>query len=344
MRIHGANPEKVFESFGIPIPTKILDFSTNTNVVPFPLRPKIDWWTIVGEYPDDECISLRTLIGDQEGVEINEVMFFNGSNEAIYQMISQKPNGKAALLQPLYGEYEKALTAYNYEIEHLFSEDEIFGLEHCDFLFICNPNNPTGQVMENEKLATIARYCQKNEIVLVLDEAYHYFLDYVTPISHWIKENEYLIILRSLTKIYGLSGIRLGYCLGHKSRISRLKETHPTWSVNGVAQVLGLAYLKDANYLKDTKSFYAGERCRMVKEIHSLGYNTRPTQVNYFLLSVEDDEDIIRFLLSKGIVVRHTRNFKSLDGNYVRIAVKSSVDNDYLIEALREFKILKKKD
>ncbi len=344
MRMHGANPEKVFESFGIPIPEKILDFSTNTNVVPFLQKPKIDWWSIIGEYPDDECISLRTLIGDQEGVEIEQVMFFNGSNEAIYQMVSQKPNGKAALLQPLYGEYEKALKAYNYEIVDLFSEDKIFQLEHCDFLFICNPNNPTGQVMDNQKMEAIARYCQENKIILVLDEAYHYFLDYIKPTSHWIKENEYLLILRSLTKIYGLSGIRLGYCLGHRRRISSLKATHPTWSVNGVAQVLGMAFLRNQNYLKETKSFYAEERIRMVKEIKSLGYKTQPTEVNYFLLSVKNDEEIIRFLLEKSIVVRHTRNFKSLDGKYIRIAVKSCADNDCLIEALREFNNLVKKD
>jgi len=344
MRMHGANPEKVFEYFGMKVPDIILDFSTNTNVVPYLDKPQIDWWSLVSQYPDDECLLLRKRVADQEKVDLDQVMFFNGSNEAIYQILSLVPNGRGALLQPLYGEYEKAMSAYDYHIQHLYHYDQIFDLRQCDYLFICNPNNPTGQVIEGEVLNFIVKHCQEHKITLVIDEAYHFFLEQKVETAHWIKENDYLIILRSLTKAYGLSGIRLGYCLGNNLRMDSLKKIHPTWSVNGVAQALGIDFLNNTKYLDDTRSFYAVERRRVVEKLQQLGYATCPSQVNYFLMPVKHDEKMIRFLLKKGIVVRHTRNFKSLDGQYIRVAVKSPSDNDAFLDALKEFKLFGNKD
>lgn len=118
----------------------------------------------------------------------------------------------------------------------------------------------------------------------------------------------------------------------------RLRRRQPSWSVSGLAQQAALFFLADATLLRRTKDYYAAEMPRLISAVNVAGFPTLPSCVNYFLAAVDDDEKFIRFLLERGIVVRHTRNFPGLDGRYVRIAARTRPENDILLAAMEDYR------
>jgi threonine-phosphate decarboxylase len=334
-RMHGANPEKIYADLGIKMPERIIDFSTNTNVVPFKSFDPMEIQSLVSSYPDDECLELKSIISQRENCEINRIMVCNGTNEFIYLIASLEQYKRVALLHPLYSEYERALKAYNREILHLYSEEEIGHLTDVNLLYICNPNNPTGKNMSEQKIREIVHLCKKKRIDVVIDEAYSFFLQNENNTGRLIESYNNLYIMKSLTKIYNLSGIRIGYILSSKEKIEALHAVQPTWSVNALAQKLAMMYLKEDHYLMQTKTYYRNEYKWFVAAIHSIGYETMPSDTNFFLMKVKNDKAFILGMLKKGIVVRHTRNFKTLSGKYVRIAIKTREENEIFLEALK---------
>ena len=118
----------------------------------------------------------------------------------------------------------------------------------------------------------------------------------------------------------------------------RLRRRQPSWSVSGLAQQAALFFLADATLPRRTKDYYAAEMPRLISAVNGAGFPTLPSCVNYFLAAVDDDERFIRFMLERGIVVRHTRNFPGLDGRYVRIAARTRPENDILLAAMEDYR------
>ena len=112
--LHGANPEKLYAAMGIPMPECVIDFSTNASVLPWSMPP-LDFQCLVSHYPDSECLELRRLIAGREGLSAENILFTNGSNEALYLLASCLAKKRAAILQPAYPEYARALAAYGVE-------------------------------------------------------------------------------------------------------------------------------------------------------------------------------------------------------------------------------------
>ena len=167
-RLHGANPEKLYEAFGIPAPKKIYDFSSNTNVVEWNGKLDLDFKQLLSAYPDDESLELCSVITEQNNCGTENVLVTNGSNEAIYLLASYLTNGDNCLLQPLYAEYGRALTAYGAKIKNITSLNEISN--SCSSVWICNPCNPTGKFIENERLEHVI--FSHPETLFIVDEAY----------------------------------------------------------------------------------------------------------------------------------------------------------------------------
>jgi threonine-phosphate decarboxylase len=339
-RLHGANPEKLYKELGVEKTEKIIDFSTNTNVLKFEGDLEIDVLSIAASYPDDECDKLKEAIKENEGCNKEEIFVCNGTNEFIYLMASIIKKG-AALLQPLYSEYERALLAYGVKTNDLFSIKEINHLKDIEVLFICNPNNPTGQNLAEDEIRNIVKVCYEKGIYVIIDEAYSFFLAKENNTNMLLREFDNVYIMKSLTKIYNLSGVRIGYVISSDKNIQKLKEIQPTWSVNGIAQELAYKYLINKKFLEDTKIFYANESKKFIDDIKEIGYEIMDSKSNFFLMKVFEDEKFIKYMLSKGIVVRHTRNFKTLSGKYVRIAVKTREQNEYFTEMLKCWRLTK---
>lgn len=319
--IHGANPENLYHAFNIPVPDKILDFSTNTNILSWP-EININLEELASHYPDPDCNSLRRIISERENISMNRILFTNGINEAIY-LLSHSLSGTTAILQPCYSEYARA----NVNLRNSFMVDDSCNYDN---FILANPNNPTGKYIPDLS-RVIMRY---PDTMFIIDEAYIDFLIHDT-VRERLCDFENVILLRSLTKIFHLSGVRIGYVIANEDVISRLKKIQPTWSVNSIAQELAERFLNDETFYSDTRRFYRENTPRFIASLKDSGVHVMNSDVHYFLIRVDDDTETIRYLLHHGIAVRHTRNFAGLEGKYIRVATRLPDENKILIEAMK---------
>lgn len=332
-RAHGANPEKLYAAAGLPTPAKIYDFSTNTNAVPQREGFVPDLRAALEDYPDGDCLALREALAREFGAPAKNILVSSGSNEAIYIIASYAAARENLILQPVYGEYKKALDGYGARTRNIFSLAEAEGARGAA-VWLCNPCNPTGALIPGAELDAAAE--RNPETLFIIDEAYRDFVwTEELPVAPKILPN--VVRLRSLTKIYDLCGARVGALVSHEAAVEKIKARQPEWSVSGLAQQAALWRAGDETLKARTRGYYAREIPRLTAALREAGYAVRPTCANFFLVEAPDDEDFIRFMLERGIVVRHTRNFAGLDGKFVRIAARTKDEDDLLIEAAREY-------
>lgn len=332
-RAHGANPEKLYAAAGLPTPAKIYDFSTNTNAVPQREGFVPDLRAALEDYPDGDCLALREALAREFGAPAENILVSSGSNEAIYIIASYAAARENLILQPVYGEYKKALDGYGARTRNIFSLAEAEGAREAA-VWLCNPCNPTGALIPGAELDAAAE--RNPETIFIIDEAYRDFV-WTEELPRAPKILPNVVRLRSLTKIYDLCGARVGALVSHESAVEKIKARQPEWSVSGLAQQAALWRAGDETLKLRTREYYAREIPRLTAALREAGYAVRPTCANFFLVEAPDDEDFIHFMLERGIVVRHTRNFAGLDGKFVRIAARTKDEDDLLIEAAREY-------
>jgi threonine-phosphate decarboxylase len=183
--------------------------------------------------------------------------------------------------------------------------------------------------------------CTRQNCLLIVDEAFYDFVTDYEPLVPLLKESHQLIILRSLTKMFAIPGLRLGFAMGSKERIASLASYQSHWSVNGVALAAGVLCLEEEDYIKRTQQLITGERERMFSFYSENGFAYSPSKVNFYLLrdrTLEDQYPLFEYLLQKGIVPRHTYNFPGLEAKWLRFAVRSCAENDKLMEALAQWR------
>ena len=169
--------------------------------------------------------------------------------------------------------------------------------------------------------------------LFIIDEAYRDFMLWRTP--ERLCDFPNVILLRSLTKIYHLSGVRIGYIIAPENIITRLRERQPSWSVNSIAQVLALQFMQDEGFVERTKEFYRSHTPAFIEGLENVGCEVMDSDVHFFLVRVSDDEKVIRHLLSSGIVVRHTRNFAGLEGKFIRVATGQPENNEKFVKTMK---------
>ena len=320
LTFHGANPENLYRAFNIPVPENIIDFSTNTNILSWP-DISLDIEKLASNYPDTECNALREIISAREKIPMSRILFTNGINQAIFLLAGLFGDG-TAILQPCYTEYSRAFT----NASSIFTLDDAGKFSH---VIICNPNNPTGKFISN-----LSRVISANpDTIFIIDEAYIDFLTHYEP--ERLCDFPNAVILRSLTKIFHLSGARIGYIIADENIIEAMKSRMPSWSVNAFAQELARKFLADLEFLAGTREFYRLHTPILMAGLREAGFEVMDSDVHYFLVRVDDDIEIIRRLLTKGIAVRHTRNFAGLGGKYVRVATRRPEENNMLISAMK---------
>ena len=319
---HGANPQNLYAAFNIKPPGKIIDFSTNTNVLSRQeIFSDIDIETLASNYPDSECVRLCEIISSRENISPSRILFTNGINQAIFLLAGIFPDN-TAILQPNYSEYQRAFT----DAHNIFTLDDAGNFSH---VIISNPNNPTGKFIPDLS-RTIAKY---HDTLFIIDEAYIDFLTRLKP--ERLIDFPNVIILRSLTKIFHLSGARIGYVIADENIIGALKRFMPSWSVNAFAQELALRFFADGEFCGRTREFYCVNTPMFMRGLRDAGFCVMDSDVHYFLVRVNDDAEIIRRLLMKGIAVRHTRNFAGLCGKYIRVATRSMEENNIFVTAMK---------
>lgn len=343
---HGGNIYKIAGQLGIP-ETELIDFSASIN--PLGLSKKVKEAIRKGmdglvNYPDPDTSLLRQKIAEQHDMDPATIICGNGSTELIYLIPRALKPEQVLIPGPTFSEYERACTishelrVMNYELreENKFqfhAGSFISAMQGCDMAFLCNPNNPTGALMQLEEILETAEAARKNRCYLVVDEA---FIDF-TPeesVMHDVEKNPYLIVLRSMTKFHALTGLRIGYAVFHKDIIRRVLAFKEPWTVNNLAQQAAVTALDDRDFIEKTYRIIAREKKYIEKNLKKLGIRFFPSTANYYLLKVPDAGKVVVRLRHRGILVRDCSNFRGLNNSYIRIAVKSRRHNEMLMKEL----------
>ena len=339
--VHGSINPAELRSLGLKI-EDVIDFSANINplgVSPYVTKAITD--SDFSLYPDPDCLELREKLAEVIGVNTAHIMIGNGSTELIHLLARACLNRKdtAVILAPTFCEYDNACRLSGVipiEIRTQAEDDFRWDIDSIchqikrqkpQLVFFCNPNNPTGLYCDKDMIKSVAEATSPG--ILAVDEAYLPFVD-----NPWdsisLLEIENIVLLRSMTKDHALTGLRLGYALASTEIIDTLKLYQPTWNVNTLAQVAGVAALDNREHVLQAKQLVDEARLYLFNALTELGLRALPSSVNFFLVEVGDAKTIRSKLLQHGLVVRDCTSF-SLP-NYIRITVGKMTDCHKLIE------------
>lgn len=349
MLTHGGDLVGFAEQYG----TVPLDFSVNTN--PFGLSPKARTALSLAadracEYPDPLSRNLRNAISEREQVPAPWIACGNGAADLIWRIaLSQKPK-QALIPAPTFSEYESALrfvgcrvTYYPLCKEHRFQlQPDILDAitEQTDVLFLCNPNNPTGLTTDSPLLLQILERCRTCGVLLVVDECFLGFLPQNAQLSMKPQLAAFpnLLVLNAFTKLYGMAGLRLGYCLcSDTNLLSRLREAGQCWPISVAAEEAGVAALQDTEFVAKTLAWLPPERNRVARAMEQLGLTVWPGEANYLFFHT-NIPNYPEKLAEKGILIRDCSNYIGLSDGYCRAAVLLPEQNDRLLTAMKQIR------
>lgn len=349
MKAHGGD---IYSSYQIEPGRSLLDLSANINPLGMPPRAKEAIAAHIGDYeayPDTEQRSLRAAIGRWEGVAPEHVCCGSGAADLIFRLAWALRPKRALVAAPTFSEYAAAMKTVGCAVaEHPLRRDRDFDLgpdfveavtPGTEMVFVCNPNNPTGRLVERETLLALARRCRELGALLVVDEC---FLDFVPAAADYtmkpyLKEYDNLLILRAFTKLFAMAGLRLGYLLSAGPALKAVRACGQPWCVSTVAAVCGEAALAEPGWREKSAAFVAAERERLLRGLRELGLEVVEGAVNYLLFRSADTE-LYERLLPYGILLRRCSNFTGLDEHWYRTAVRTREENERLLSALGEIK------
>jgi threonine-phosphate decarboxylase len=349
---HGANPKHLTKALGLTYEEGSIDFSVNTNPLGVTQAASLQLDQIqsaIQHYPEPYAETLSRALSEKLNVNENEVIVGNGAAELIFHLAHLYQKKRVLIVEPTFSEYRDACSSNRCHIESIVLDEpwkltiaDLDGrLERVDLLFICSPNNPTGTSYSINELKAIIERAKSNETKVVIDEAFFDFqLSKQSILNQGVDLND-MIVLRSMTKMYGIAGVRLGYLIADHVTISKIKQFQPPWSVNGLAQEIGLQLLNEEPFVEMSTTYLAKERKRVKNELEQIGFCVSDSVVNFYLLSEPTKQDLqplLQFLIQNGIIPRHTYSFKGLEGAYIRLAVKKEEENNQLLDVLRKWR------
>ena len=349
---HGGNINQICSKYGLN-PDEIIDFSASINPLGCPegVRKAIsERFADIKNYPDSECTSLRKAIANKVYCNESNIIIGNGSNELFYLIPRALKPKQGILLQPTFSEFKDALCNANVEIVEIVNDSGRFPIINKDIrrlknikegmVFLCNPNNPTGQLTLKEEILELVK--DNTNRLIVVDEAFMDFVDEDEKYSA-IKEAplmDNLIVVRSLTKFYGFPGLRLGYLVANESTVNKLMQFKEPWTVNTFAQIAGQVAINDVEFASNTREYMSGEKAFLYEGLSKIN-GIRPFQpsVNFILVRIDNVEitssEIQDLLIKDNIFIRDCSNFIGLSEKYFRVAVKTRDENQKLLRALK---------
>ncbi len=327
-----------------------LDFSMNVNPLGMSMHVRYALskaGATADRYPDPLCRDLRKSLSTHESVPSDWIFCGNGAADIIFRLAQAIVPKKMLVTAPTFSEYETAFSGCGWEVEHYFLDegrefrvdDSILDVinENTHVVFLCEPNNPTGVTTGRNLLVKILKHCQKTNTMLIIDECFNGFLP--APKDHsmidYLGDYENLVILKAFTKLYGMAGVRLGYCLcSNKALVNTLYSAGAPWNVSSLAQAAGVAALEDEHHARVGKTIIEQERPWLRNSLRELGIRKIYGEANYlFFQSVPGLDTNLR---ERGILIRNCDNYHGLAFDWYRIAIKKHDDNMKLIDAMRE--------
>ncbi len=326
-----------------------LDFSANIN--PLGLSEKVlhtltENLRGIVNYPDPNASELKRAICRRYDVPEKNLVVLNGAAEFFYLYFNVTRPTRVVIPVPSFAEYERAARAAGCDVKFFVTRaEENFSLDvdaltkeltPADCMILARPNNPTGNLLAPEKILRLSEFAS-----VVVDES---FIDFIDAPSLRKFVSKKISVVQSLTKIFAIPGLRLGFAVVEENLAQRLNAAKDVWNVNFLAQKVGAVALADEDFLRRTRSWLNTERKFFTERLQNLrGVTVFPPTVNFVLFKVatpESAEKILRDLRREKILLRNCANFVGLDGSYLRTAIRSRAENLRLFDALKKIKEL----
>lgn len=350
---HGGNVYEIASRLGCS-PDDLLDYSASINPLGPPpgLADQFNaFFHRLQHYPDIANRSLLDALAAYHGLPSGQIVVGNGSTELIYWLPRVLGIQRAAVVLPTFSEYRKAFelqsihllkvstqaeTGFQPVVEDL---DKVCREAAPEAILFTHPGSPSGTLMSQGVREWIKEKSRGDGPLCIVDEV---FVDFCEDesLKRFLKEAQRLVLIRSMTKFYGIPGLRLGYLLTSEFLAERLRAFLPPWSVNTLAQMAGVYCLNQTTYRKETLGLIERERDRMLQRLGNLqGIRAFPAKANYVLLALDErlppagklQHDL---LSSERIIVRDCVTFEGLSDRYVRLAIRLPEQNDRLLDGL----------
>lgn len=297
-------------------------------------------------YPDPLQLAVKTRLSEIKGVPPQNIFLGNGSDEAIdilFRAFCRPGIDNVITVPPTYGMYEVSANINDVSIkkvpltpDYQLNLEEIAAAidEHTKLIFICSPNNPTANSINREDIETILANFSG---LVVIDEAY---INYSRQKSFIQELTEYsnLVVLQTLSKAWGLAGLRVGMAFASEEIIEVFNRVKPPYNINEASQQLALEALNNIDQVNEWIKETITQREKLVSDLAKLTFVTKiyPSDANFVLVKTTDARGIYNYLVEKGIIVRDRSKIELCEGS-LRITVGTPAENDKLIEALKSF-------
>jgi threonine-phosphate decarboxylase len=350
---HGGNIYQISRQLGFK-PDQVLDFSANINPLGFSPRIKKVFSIpdrAIHHYPDHEAYDLVCELAKFHHVPRENILAGNGSTEFIFLLPRLIRPNRVLLVVPTFSEYEASLKMVKAKILYFrtLEEEKFCILEKqlleemkrgYDALYICNPGNPTGILTRAAMLKRLVAAARQYGTKIIIDET---FIDFHEDqsLKQETRRYENLYILRSMTKFFGIPGLRAGYIFSHIDNINNLKKVREPWTMNALAQLASIESLRDTIFIKKTIRYVENARHNFVSELKTIPFlEIIDGKANYLLLKLSQNSfisvsELFARLLQKGIIIRQCENFYGLDHRFFRVAVRKKNENKKLVAELR---------
>ncbi len=327
-----------------------IDFSVNVNPFGIPKAVKAALYEAVencSKYPDITAERLKKAVSGMLHVSKEKLIFGNGASELFMAVMHGIRPEKTVIPVPSFYGYEYAAQAAGSEVIYYYTKEEndfcldedFFSVltEDVGLVFLANPNNPTGNLMDKEYLRNVLCHCRDRGIYVVLDECFVEFCGREVSILQEIEEFPNLILIRAFTKIFSIPGVRLGYLVCSQPSLSeKISRQIPEWNLSGFAQAAGCACAAQTAFIQKTADYIKKERQFLEVGLKQAQNRVYPGKSNFLFLY--SDRLLYEPLLEKGILIRDCENFRGLSKGFYRIAVKSRKENEILLKAIGEIK------
>ncbi|MDH5657975.1 MAG: aminotransferase class I/II-fold pyridoxal phosphate-dependent enzyme [Nitrosopumilus sp.] len=333
------------------IKSDVMDFSSNITPIGTPklvktiLKKNID---NIQKYPDFSSSEVISNLTRYTKLDKPYLLVGNGAIEIIYNFCFAflSKNIKVLIPVPTFQEYETAAKLNNCTISYFttmnISENlDLFlsKIPKKGCVFLCNPNNPTGKLLSKNQILIIIKTAKKLSSIVFVDECFIEMVpDSNQSVILYVKKYDNLFVLRSLTKSFGLPGIRIGYAAASKQMIKILQKIKIPWSVNSLAQDAANVALKNKSHIKRSNYVIKKELNYLMNAISKInGFNCYASTTNFILIKTKyNSTKLQQKLLKHKILIRDCKNFRGLDNHHIRIAVRSHKDNLKLVRTLEK--------
>jgi threonine-phosphate decarboxylase len=327
---------------------KILDFSSNVNPLgfPSPIKKSLkNWMAKIPVYPDHTSTKLKRRLAKYVNASHDNLVVGNGATEIIYNFCRATINKNTPVLIPIptFGEYEAATRLCGGKPQFFktmnLEEDLakfVKKIPKNGIIFVCNPNNPTGTLISEQSMLKMVKTAKSKNTIVFVDECFMEMVQNPQSIIGKIQGFENIFVLRSLTKSFGLAGLRVGYGVGNKKLVCILNKIKIPWNISGIAEEAAHVALSDKGFLAKTRKLVKTESDFLRSSISKLdGFSCSGTSANFILIKTKTNSKLLqKQLLQKKILIRDCSTFRGLGSNHIRIAVRTRRENLKLLKAL----------